>query len=321
MFELISKFFRRSPSPELPACELDLILKKLSYDELRLIFDFLSLKERVKCRRVCKAFRSVVDSIRVRELFVFELDWNGELKWYLKAWWFHSARPVHSKNSVNVRESYWTYYCLGFQSIGHHLKFLSLRGELEIKILSEQLRSFVELEELWILEVNGYSSDPKVTLRHPNLKKIAFSLYPYSENCSERPSVVLDTPSLEDVRVERNLQRVQFKFGASVKCLQIDKCERTYEMLDQFMELKNLERFSCTDPAFLKEFDVLKFKPDLKRIDCHRHESGKQFDVKRLIERLLEQKAKWNLPVEIYFEGQLVNDTFDLRKLKLRNDA
>ena len=48
--------------------------------------------------------------------------------------------------------------------------------------------------------------------------------------------VVLDTPSLEDVRVERDLQRVQF--GATVKRLQIDTCELTNLMPDQFMGFK-----------------------------------------------------------------------------------
>ena len=179
------------------------------------------------------------------------------------------------------------------------------------------LNWFSRLEELWILGVKHFSSDPKVLgpkviLDLPYLKKLAFSLYFYSEYGSEYPSVVLYTPSLEDVRVERGLQRVQFKFGATVERLQIGECELTLDLLHQFLVLKNLKSVSCTDPNFLKAFDILKFKPDLKRIELHRHESGNQFDV---IERLLEQNAKRSQPVEIYFEGELVNDTSDLWKL------
>ena len=315
MFELISKFFRRSPSPELPTCEQDLILKKLSYDELRLIFDFLNLKELVKCRRVCKTFRSLVGSIRLRELFVFKRDV------YERVNWSQADRPLHSRNWMVVK-----YFSsvLSRQILGQNLKFLSLKCGLESFRL-EGLNWFVELEELRLLELEIRNSHSKVTLRLPNLKKITFFLTFYPSPSfgfhPKFPSVVLDTPSLEDVRVERSLHMVQFKFGATVKCLQIDTCERTFEFLEQFLELKNLECFSCTDPTFLDEFDVLKFKPNLKRIDCHRHESGKQFDVKRLIERLLEQKAEWSLSVEIYFEGQLVKDMSDLDKLILQNNA
>ena len=313
MLQLIFKFLNPSPGPhsylKLPVCEPDLILKKLSYDELRLIFDFLSLKELVKCRRVCKTFRSVVDSIRIKELLVFE-NWMTSAN----ADWFQSDKLVHSKNSVTVRYVSWA--LRSFQRIGHNLKFLSLKCAMS-SLRLEDLNSFVQLEELWILEVDHLSYVPKATLKLPNLKKIAFSLS-YSGYGLRLPWVALDTPSLEDVRVERNLQWVQFNFGATVKRLRIGKCKPTYELLNQFKGLKNLERFSCTHPAFLDAFNILKLKPGLKRIDCHRHESGKQFDI---IERLLIQKAESSHPVEIYFEGQLVKDMSDLDKLILQNRA
>ena len=288
MFELISKFWKRS---ELPACEPDLILKTLSYDELRLIFDFLSLKELVKCRPVCKRFRSVVDSIRLRELFVFDRWSYGHQRW------FYSGRLIHSRNSVTVKRYFWSLYNRVFWNLGQNLKFLGLKLEIKIEEL-EKLNSYLWLEELWILQVEHWCSDDKATLRLPNLKKLAFSLQLGS--VLKYPSVILDTPLLEDVRVESGFPQVQFKFGATVKRLQMGNCKRTFELLEQFLEFKNLECFSCTDPAFLDAFDILKFKPDLKRIDCYRHESGKQFDV---IKRLLEQRAKWSLPVEIYFES------------------
>ena len=318
MFELISKFLKQSPSSKLPVCEPDLVLKKLPHDELRLIFDFLSLKELVKCRRVCKTFRSVVDSIRIRELLILANRTYYEL-YYEDLGWFHSDRPIHSKNSLVVRSPCWALRSSSFRTLGQNLKFLSFKYQLWGSNL-ELLNSFLWLEELWILHVE-HCSNVKATLRLQNLKKIAFSLQTDTYYDSTLPWVVLDTPSLEDVRVERGLHLVQFKFGATVKRLQIGRCERTFELLEQFLELKNLEGFSCTYPAFLDAFDVLKFKPDLKRIECHRHKSRKQFDVKRLIERLLKQKAEWNLPVAIYFEGQLVNDMSDLRKFRLQNNA
>ena len=307
MFKLISKFLKRSPRSKLePACESELILK-LSYDELRLIFDFLSLKERVKCRRVCKAFRSVVDSIRTRELFVFD-EWSHE-----EVTWFDSGRPVHSKNSITVDYVKFAFLSRGLRIFGDNLKFLSLKCQMWTSNLN-CLSWLVQLEELWILRVYCLSIHGKVTLRLPKLKKLAFSVFKQlsSKNCV----LLLDTPSLEDVRVERNLQWVQFKFGTAVKSLQIDRCEQTNEMLDQFMELKNLERFSCTDPVFLDAFDILKFKPDLKRIDCHHHESGKQVDV---IEKLLRQKAKWSLPVEIYLDGLVTRSIWEGCKIELEN--
>ena len=76
-----------------------MILEKLSYDELRLIFNLFSLKEQIKCRRVCKTFRSV-DSRRLRELFVFD-------KWiYENKYWFQSDRPTTSGAQLNLKKAF-----------------------------------------------------------------------------------------------------------------------------------------------------------------------------------------------------------------------
>lgn len=336
MFEQIYKLLWPAPEP-------NLILKKLPYDVFWLIFKLLDLRDLVKCRQVCKTFRSAVDSSSFRELFVFD-EWRK----YENASWFRSDRPIHLRNSIRLSS---IYYSSGircqtilhnpvFQSRFAGLKFLSLRFEVWVPYL-DALSLFVELQELWILSVFAYSyGSARPTLSLPKLEKIAFSLVtdeshsagsrssharsPDTHSPDPRPSdpsspeprspdpfVLLDTPSLEIVRVERNLDLVQFNFGETVKFLQIENCE-PFGLLKQFRSFKNLECFSCTDPEFLKELDVLKIKPDLKRILCHRHQSGNELDV---IRNLLAQASERNLPVEIYFESQPVKYMSDLKKL------
>lgn len=349
--------------PESPVCEPNLIIEKLPYDIWRVIFEYLSLRELIDCRRVCKTFRSVVDSTRFRELVVFDAFWRKLEK---TAWW-NSDRPVHTRNSINVLVYDSFSGCEnvldspGFQMLCVSLKFLSLKIDVW-GLYFETLNSFVELEELTIEKVicSKHRRYPVLCLNLPNLKKLAFSLFygddhrnqnsddEYSVSAdsessgsddfsydssdpedsnprlhSPDPRLVLDTPLLEAVKVERNLHLVRFKYTETVKYLQVEKCQRTFEMLEQFIDFENLECFSCTDPAFLTEFHVLKFKPTLKRINCLGRKSKIQFEV---IERLLKQKSKKNLPVEIYYEGYLVDSIFELKKHlmeldKLKNDA
>lgn len=335
---------------ESPLCEPNLIVEKLPYDVWRLIFEHLGLKELIEYRQVCKTFRSVVDSTRFRELAVFDGFWR---KIETNAWW-DSDRPVHFRNSISVSiyDSYSGCQNVldspGFQTLCVNLKILSLKFDVWGAYL-ETLNSFVELEELTIEKVIcSRSARQKLYLKLPNLKKLSCSLFygfdnrtinsDYEDSEAQDSSsessgpddfisgssdaedsrvyssvhrLVLDTPLLEAVRVERNLHLVRFKYGETVKYLQIEKCECSFELLEQFIDLENLECFSCSDPAFLNEFHVLKFRPDLKRIDCRGHRSKKQFQV---IESLLERKSKKRLSVEIYYEGQLVNDILTLKK-------
>lgn len=317
MLKKILKCLKKSArsDKEPPVCELNLIIKKLNYDVLRCIFDLLDLKELINCRKVCKTFRSVVDSTRLKELLLSDGRNND-------AHWFRPARSAHFRNSI-VNSNFWycgkqATACVLFERLCVSLKFLSLKFKVDGQFLEETVNSFIHLEELWILKLLPTMITPTLIL--PNLKKFACCPFRYNyQNKSNRsPYLILETPSLTTVRLERNLDLVRFNFAKTVRNLQIDQCERTFELLQQFLELKGLQWFSCTDAEFLNWFNVLEYKPDLKRIDCYRHPSGKQF---RVLERLLEHKSKWSLPVEIHYEGELVNHTGQLREWRLRNDS
>ena len=143
----------------------------------------------------------------------------------------------------------------------------------------------------------------------PKLRKISFSLACDCWPVQTVTRVVLNTPSLEIVRIQNDFESVYFNLGEMVKILEIKKFNVSDKLIKRFLKLKNLECFSCTDSRSLKEFDVLKFKPDLKRIYCNGPRSGQYFGV---IEKLLERKSKWGLPVKMYLKDELVKDSAHL---------
>lgn len=317
MFELLKKLLKISPGPhfylELPACEPNLIQKKLSYDELRLIFNLLDYKTLIKCRRVCALFRSVVDNMKFLKLFVFD----GAVK-EKDIRTFPGDRKPTASNLIKLPQ-YTSYIACqtilrsaGFQKLFANLKVLRLLCFVYDTHL-DHLNSFVELEELSIFKVKCPSRS-KPTLRLPKLEVLAFNLV-LEQNVGE-PLLVLHTPSLRRLFAWGNLDLIQFDFPEVIKRLQIWDHEWNRGLEEKFRSFKNLNGFSCSDPKFLLDFDVLKLKPDLEWIQCCRLWEGNELGV---VGRLLEQKRTRNLSVMIYYDDKLVNDIFDLRKLKVPN--
>ena len=130
-------------------CEQNLILKKLPYDPMRFIFKLLDRNDLIRLRRVCKTFRSVVNSIKPRELIVLS-GWRGDVN----GRWLSYKEPAYLSNSIRARissafgEDQLVLRSSGFQMLGTNLRFLSLDFTVRTSHLEDFLNFFARLEEL-----------------------------------------------------------------------------------------------------------------------------------------------------------------------------
>ena len=201
-------------------------------DILPEIFGNLSVKDKLRCRQVCRAWQYVVDR-----------DFPEELCLYVKGIyapdvWMIDCKPIDPRSAVTVNS-------LAVLADPNFIKLFGNLKRLMIKCVdsrnknSEMLTSLGQLDQLEHLELHGVSVGKDLELNLDGLKKFYL-------NCGEDsyPSSLLASPLPRSLEI---FGQSEWAFSNPFKGLENQlKVLITKRFSDEFVQLTNLERLHVT---------------------------------------------------------------------------
>ena len=249
------------------------------------MLSYLSLKERIKLRAVCRGWCRTIDSFKIKQLLI-----SSDLPEKTSP---RLARGVFAQNFLRCKGSYPE--ILG-SSIFSDLKQLRLLGlhNLNIERFAETLNLWVRLEELTIIDTE-IECDRDVKVNLPMLRSLRFDIN-YDEFDPPSGTLILDAPRLQNVRLSKYEGLLKFVHAESIEKLITRFVRNTTNLIN----LKNLKHLHCAlkriDPNFLADM------PQLKQINVVFSQD------ERIFLELLEQKNKFGrADLKIAHNGFLID--------------
>ena len=217
-------------------------------DEIwRLIFiEHLDLLDTVRCRRVSKRFKSLVDQLRPTELLVYGHKCSYSIDFSHK----DGRSPSHWIQLYRLRLKWNS----SFQIVFANLRVLELNIELEERSKGERdefhlelLNEFVRLEELYVNKLTIYRNQ---TLRLPYLKVLSIELHSkddLKENSVSRqeriyrqqPRLVLDSTVWKLSCEQTTL--LDIKHPEYVECFKCSASDLEVKAMNRFKKLRVLQ--------------------------------------------------------------------------------
>ena len=260
---------------------------------MEMIFDFLELQDLLRCRLVCRQFKTYAEGTRVRELVV---NWSTLRNWY------QTDRLINCNNSISIT---------AFPSVRSsplrldQLRFLCIYmdGPANAALHIENVNQFQALVHL---EVKfDRRCKHSVTLRLPNLRLLNVRSF------RPQPSYILATPNL-DVLACNLIDEVEHPRAAQVRQLKCDYISDNrlagftgLERLKLRCKGQNLSGLSLSNWTVLKELSITYSDSNLRD------------EFKDSLTTLMRQRTNLKRKeLRIYLNDVLLND---LQQLDLAN--
>lgn len=201
---------------------------------LKRIFEFLSLRDRVKCREVNRQFKFLADQVEIQELVVSDsksLDCKCQ---------YPNNQQISNQNAISLEA--FTFLDFSPLQLNEQLKFLHIHLDDEVRWSRmtqdfKLVNSFKQLVQLEI-ELKAQRVRP-VTLSLPNLKMLGFH-----ESNPHPPLLYLKTPMLEVLSCEV-LDGIRLTYPRKIKHLSC-ACTASYMIgVNHMAKFKNLEVLDC----------------------------------------------------------------------------
>ena len=264
-----------------------------------LIFrEYLDLLDTLRCRRVSKRFKNLIDQLRPSELLIYGYDHSS---YYYEAYTDYRDPKmwVQLPKSFNLEPN------SSFQIVFANLKFLQfdmiLRKEFNLELLNE----FVLLERLYL---NRVVLSTRKTLRLPRLQMLALRFQSDKEN-RKGPSSYRRIDYQREPRLVID-SKVKTLLGARSKLLVVRYPEcirhlRTSDCNEGALETEHLARFknlrvlqSPLTAAILNSFQTFQ---DLEELHLDRYLHLSSQASKQLLCQLLDKNAELKRNVKVYF--------------------
>ena len=275
---------------------------------LRKVFEFLNLRDRVKCRSVCRLFKFYGDETRVDELVV-KNSYDRKCGDYsnLCSVWYLTNREIDPANTIS--------------EVGFFLMRCSLKLDQRLRFLHVHLgyapnfdfKLFNDLKQLVHLEIRIIAKgDEAQTLALPNLKVF------HVQSCYVRQHwYVLNTPKLE-VLACNQIEKIQLKHPEILKRLE---CEYRADPVAKF---KNLEVLTCLDASYKLSPISLSDWKHLKELNLVMVSSGYNRDkyeqFMSWVVSLIRQKAELQRDeLKLYLADVLLVDEKQLMHRRMAN--
>lgn len=260
------------------------------------IFKNLDLVSLIRMRRVCKAWKFLIDNIGLKELnLVKKRDEN--------------LREDYGRNKLFFNNLDQAIELVKKRFKIMNLKYLNIVGELDLNALV--VNFFCELSKLEILKINIFRFQTCEAFNLPSLMTFQCITAHGLSTSIEQPKVTIIAKDLKNVSIQYGLRYFNFSDPLKIENLEIVKCEM--ELLWGFENLEQLTLFNsvlCIDFRF-----VLRFLPNLKFFYIIKEQGPfSQFvdpdKTVAMIDFLIEEKFSLNrLDLKIYFDKTLLGES------------
>lgn len=272
---------------------------------LREIFSFLSVKERAKCRAVCRDWKQQVDWYdEGRDSLLFHTG----LYSLNKHWsWTNRKGLVRIENSFEIRNFEFLKNAptiSKLKSLKRLKKIMLVDGQsfyrasdlLVFRELQNYLKAFEECEEL---EIEDFLLAGHTLIRLFKLKVLVLKMLKLY--CK----LEIDCPALEVLIVgvmDANNHEVTYKNLSNLKHLEVTSSVLNFASFERFPKLKSISFFN---DASSFSSDLLSYTPALKRLIFYT--SNPQSDYRELI----RQKELYNLDndLQVFINGFDLNES------------
>ena len=237
------------------------------------IFAFLTIKERAKCMRVCRAWRDEIESRDARKTaIVFHTSFFP----LNRKWGMADKRLMKIENSVQIA-SFESLRAPALRSHFKHLKRVQLLNNYAMLLENrfEKFDRYIDwLTECEELELHGFEFGNETTFSLPKLKTLALKRI-------ECDQLTVDCPSLEELIIWAILERVDYKATDRLKYLEVS----THKALNfkQGTEFKLLECLNVNDKAYFLHQDrdrrreLIRCMPGLRKLVCYTNGIRRKF--------------------------------------------
>lgn len=263
-----------------------------------LIFgEYLDYVDTIRCRRVSKRFKFLIDHLRPSELLVYSYETDKHF----------NCGPVDRQPTRWIQLPESLPPNSSFQIVFGRLKFLQFGTTLHKEFNLELLNEFVQLETLYLGEVYLVKSK---TLRLPKLRALSLRLQSEKER-RESPSHYHLIKYEREPRLVIN-SKVETLIGVRSKLLVVDhpECIRHLEASrrkDGALEAKCLVRFknirTLHSPITEELLDSFQFFEDLEELHLYQGYPRSAETTLRLLRELLDKNAELKRDVKIYFHS------------------
>lgn len=221
------------------------------------IFDYLSFKERIKIKSVCRDWRDEIESKdKKKDAIFFHLHFfpiNRKWSWPTNKNLIRIENSFEIKNIEFLRSSFVKNYFKNLKKISICNPFTVYSDQEDVTSIHQYLAHFEQCESL---ELFGFQLAGKTTIKMKQLKILIMK----KAHCNH---LVLESPNLEFFSCWSRVKKIDYKNEQNLKYLECYNHCLNFKSNCKFINLESIIFYNQTGQAIRN--DLLKYTPKLKK--------------------------------------------------------